>query len=182
MMRQNPTPDGDDAVDLVLRQAIAEMREGFSVSPEWRAELLSKLPARRRRVAVARWAPLALAAALCLGVGLFMGDGRWAMGDRSRQSVATSEASRVRFSIRAPMAGRVSLVGDFDRWDPDALPMRRDGDGETWTVDVHLPPGRHVFAYAVDGDLKIDPAAPRAVEDDFGVPSSVIVVATLGSR
>jgi len=47
---------------------------------------------------------------------------------------------------------------------------------------VHLPPGRHVFAYAVDGDLKIDPTAPRAVEDDFGVPSSVVVVASNGAR
>ena len=185
MKRQHSRSDGDDAVDLVLGQAIAEMREGFSVPPAWRAELLSKLPTRPRRSAFVRWAPMSLAAALCLGVGLtaaFMGDGRWAMGDGSRHSVATSEASGVRFSIRAPMAGRVSLVGDFDRWDPDALPMRRGGDGETWTVDVHLPPGRHVFAYAVDGDLKIDPAAPRAVEDDFGIPSSVIVVATLGSR
>src|SRR5262249_42115528 len=94
----------------------------------------------------------------------------------------TGAASRVRFSIHAPDAARVSLVGDFDRWDPAALPMRRAGDGKTWTLDVHLPPGRHVFADAGDGGLKIDPSAPRAVEDDFGVPSSVVVVASEGSR
>jgi len=178
MKRQNPRPENDDAVDLVLRQAIAEMREGLSVPPAWRAELLSKLPTRPRRSAFVRWAPMALAAALCLGVGLTA-----VVKTRESESIVDAGVmSRVRFSIRAPAAARVSLVGDFDRWDPAALPMQRAGDGETWTLDVHLPPGRHVFAYAVDGDLKIDPTAPLAVEDDFGVPSSVVVVASNGAR
>ena len=175
MKRQDSRAEIGDEVDLVLRQAIGELREGFSVPAEWRAELLSKLPARRRRRAITWWVPAGLAAAICLGVGLTIARARSA-------SVVESAASRVRFSIRAPLATRVSLVGDFDRWDPAAVPMRRDGDGETWTVDVHLPPGRHVFAYAVDGDLKTDPKAARAVEDDFGVPSSVIVVASSGGR
>ncbi len=173
MTPQNP--ENDEAVSLLLRQAIAELREGIAVPPEWRAELLSKLPARRRRGVLSHWAPLGVAAALCLGVGLTV-----AVKTRPSSAVETEVASLVRFSIRAPAATRVSLVGDFDRWDPAAMPMRRDG--ETWTVDVHLAPGRHVFAYAVDGDLKTDPAAARAVEDDFGVPSSVIVVASAGGR
>lgn len=177
MTRQNRRPEIDDVADPALRQAIAEMRAGFSVPAEWRAELLSKLPATQRRPAMVRWAPIALAAALCLGVGLTM-----AVKSRSASSIETGVASRVRFSIHAPAATRVSLVGDFDRWDPAAMPMRRAGDGETWTVDMHLPPGRHVFAYVVDGNLKTDPTAPRAVEDDFGVPSSVIVVASTGAR
>lgn len=178
MKRENTKPETDDPVDLVLRRAIAEMREGFSVPPVWRAELLSKLPARPRRSALERWAPAGLAAALCLGVGLTA-----VVTTRERASVGeTAGMSRVRFSIHAPAAARVSLVGDFDQWDPSALPMRRAEDGATWTLDVHLPPGRHVFAYAVDGDLKIDPTAPRAIEDDFGVPSSVVVVASGGAR
>jgi hypothetical protein len=164
----------DDAIDLVLRQAIGEMREGCSVPPDWRAELLAKLPARPRRRPIVWWVPAGLAATLCLGVGLTV-----AMRSRAGSVANANVSSRTRFSIRAPGAERVSLVGDFDHWDPAAMPMRRSEDGD-WTVDVHLPPGRHVFAYAVDGDLKTDPAAPRAVEDDFGVPSSVIVVATTG--
>ena len=175
MTPKHPESETDDAGDLVLRQAIAEMREGYSVPPAWRAELLSKLPVARTPRTMARLAPVGLEAALCLGVGLTV-----AVKSRSGSVVATNVASRVRFSIRAPAAARVSLVGDFDRWNPEAMPMRRDGDGETWTVNVHLPPGRHVFAYAVDGNLKTDPAAPRAVEDDFGVPSSVVVVASTG--
>lgn len=178
MKRQDQRQENDEAVDLVLRHAIAEMREGFSVPPAWRSELLSKLPTRPRRSVLVRWAPIGLAAALCLGVGL-RAVARSREPDAMGQTVATS---RVRFSIHAPTAARVSLVGDFDRWDPAAMPMQRAEDGETWTLDVHLPPGRHVFAYAVDGDLKIDPTAPRAIEDDFGVPSSVVVVASGGAR
>lgn len=161
----------DDGVDPVVRRAIRAMRVPEPVPPEWRAELLSKVPARRRRPALVWWAPVGLAAALCLGIGLTA-----VVKTRDTFSVA------VRFSIRAPAARRVSLVGDFDRWDPAALPMRPAHDGETWTLDVHLPPGRHVFAYAVDGGLRTDPTAARAVEDDFGVPSSVIVVASGGAR
>ena len=173
-MRQNRKSEIEGVSDPVLRQAIAELREGFTVPEDWRAELLAKLPTSRRRPAMVRWAPIGLAAALCLGVGLTM-----AVKSRSKSMVETGVSSRVRFSVHAPAAARVSLVGDFDRWDPAAMPMRRAEDGETWTVDVQLPPGRYVFAYAVDGTLKTDPTAPRAVEDDFGVPSSVIVVASL---
>ena len=59
--------------------------------------------------------------------------------------------------------------------------MKRSADGRTWEIDVPLPPGRHAFAFVVDGVMHADPAAARAVEDDFGVPSSVIVVASRGT-
>ena len=82
----------------------------------------------------------------------------------------------VRFMLVAPVAARVSIVGDFNRWDPRATPMRRLEDGRTWIVDVPLAAGRHVYSFVVDGGLTVDPAAPRAAEDDFGVPSSVVMV------
>ena len=176
MKNPDPSLEVDEPVDRALRVAIAEMREGIAVRPEWRAELLAKVPARRRRAAIARWMPASLAAVLCLGLGL-TALVKWR---GSTSAIEPRVASQVRFSIHAPSATQVSLVGDFDHWDPSALPMQRARDGETWTLDVHLRPGRHVFAYAVDGDLKTDPSAPRAVEDDFGVPSSVVVVVASG--
>jgi Carbohydrate-binding module 48 (Isoamylase N-terminal domain) len=86
----------------------------------------------------------------------------------------------VRFALVAPGASRVSLVGDFNRWDAAATPMRQLGDGRLWLVEVPLPPGRHVYAFVVDGDVTPDPAAPRAGDEDFGVPSSVVLVGTRG--
>jgi hypothetical protein len=84
--------------------------------------------------------------------------------------------SLVRFVFVAPYASRVSLVGDFNGWNPSAMPMRRSADGRAWLLDVPLPPGRHVYAFVVDGDLAPDPSAPRAGDEDFGVPSSVVLV------
>ena len=82
----------------------------------------------------------------------------------------------MRFVIVAATASRVSLVGDFNAWNPSAMPMRRLGDGGAWVRDVVLEPGRHVYAFYVDGALQVDPSAPRAAEDDFGIPSSALVV------
>jgi len=90
--------------------------------------------------------------------------------------------STVRFVFVAPYASRVALVGDFNKWNPSATPMRRSADGRAWLVDLPLAPGRHVYSFVVDGDLAPDPAAPRAGDDDFGIPSSVVLVAAKGPQ
>ena len=82
----------------------------------------------------------------------------------------------VRFVIVAPNASRVSVVGNFNGWNPGAAPMERLGGGDAWVRDVVLEPGRHAYAFFVDGALQVDPSAPRAAEDDFGIPSSALVV------
>lgn len=97
-------------------------------------------------------------------------------GDPAAASIATKrDDQQVRFVFVAPYATRVSLVGDFNGWNASTMPMRRSADGHAWLLEVPLPPGRHVYAFVVDGDVTADPAAPRA-GDDFGVPSSVILV------
>ena len=90
---------------------------------------------------------------------------------------AASARSEERFSIAAPGAAAVSLVGDFNQWHAGVTPLRPMGDGRTWAVDVALPPGRHVYAFVVDGKIVPDPDAPRAADDDFGVPNSVAIIA-----
>lgn len=168
MIDDRPTDTNEDALDQVVAHAATALRRSEPVSPQWRAEVLARVESPRpRRASMGTWIPIGLAAAVCAGVGV-------------ARFAARGESDRVRFSISAPAAERVSLVGDFDGWNPNALPMRRAG-ADTWTVDVRLEPGRHVFAFSVDGGLRPDPAAPRAVEDDFGVPSSVIVVPGKGT-
>jgi hypothetical protein len=45
-------------------------------------------------------------------------------------------------------------------------------------VVIPLRPGRYRYTFVVDGTRwSRDPAAPRALEDDFGTPTSVITVA-----
>jgi 1,4-alpha-glucan branching enzyme len=68
-------------------------------------------------------------------------------------------------------------VGDFNDWDPRATPLRATADS-VWSVVVPLRPGRYHYTFVVDGTRwSRDPSAPRALEDDFGTPTSVITVA-----
>jgi len=77
----------------------------------------------------------------------------------------TDGVAGVLFSVWAPNAARVSVVGDFNRWDGRAHPMRVHGNG-VWELFVpDLPPGI-VYKYeirAANGDvfLKSDPYGRR---------------------
>jgi 1,4-alpha-glucan branching enzyme len=83
----------------------------------------------------------------------------------------------VKFVLVAPQAARVSLVGDFNRWDPAATPMERTPTGGTWSVVVPLSAGRHEYAFVVDGKQWLpDPSAPIAPVDGLGAPNSVVLV------
>ena len=103
-------------------------------------------------------------------------------GAPSSAAVGGGGAAVVTFILVAPQARTVALAGDFDGWDPARMPLRREGSG-LWTVDVPLQPGRYQYAFVVDGRRFVaDPAAPRAVGDDFGQPSSVVTVAGAATR
>jgi 1,4-alpha-glucan branching enzyme len=84
----------------------------------------------------------------------------------------------VRFELSAPKASRVALVGSFNEWNPGATPLVRDAATGKWMVSIPLAPGRHVYAFVVDGDVTADPSAPRAADDDFGSSNSVVFVST----
>jgi 1,4-alpha-glucan branching enzyme len=83
----------------------------------------------------------------------------------------------VTFVFRAPGASRVSLVGDFNGWDPEAMPLRRAALGDTWIAQVRLEHGLHAYAFVIDDtDWSADPSAPLAAEASFGRRNSVVVV------
>jgi len=96
-----------------------------------------------------------------------------------RPSIATvpSGSTAVTFVFRAPGATRVSLVGDFNGWDPNATPLARATTGEIWTAQVPLAHGLHAYAFVIDGqDWEPDPAAPLAPVATFGRRNSLLVV------
>jgi len=88
----------------------------------------------------------------------------------------------VRFVLSAPEVRNVSLVGDFNGWRADATPLVRDPTTGLWTVDLPISAGRYSYAFVVDGRWMADPQSPRAPEDDFGRPNSVLVVNREASR
>ena len=91
--------------------------------------------------------------------------------------ITRSDTVVVQFVLVAPGARTVALVGDFNGWDAAATPLASSSSPGLWSVALPLLPGRHQYAFVVDGVRWVaDPAAPRALGDDFGAPSSVVTV------
>ena len=90
---------------------------------------------------------------------------------------AEQHAHVVRFTVAAPTAARVTLVGAFNGWAKEATPLRPAPGAEgVWTVSVPLPAGRHEYAFLIDGDRwVVDPRAPT-LRDEHGIESSVLTV------
>lgn len=64
----------------------------------------------------------------------------------------------VTFICRAADAEEVSVVGDFNDWNPEANPMTREPDG-VWRVGLELCHGYHHYYFFVDGKQVLDPNA-----------------------
>jgi len=80
------------------------------------------------------------------------------------------------FVLENTTARRVSVVGDFNNWNPNATPMTHS-DGGIWSVIVPVVPGRHVYGYMVnDSVFTLDPQKPTARDPDFGTNASVLMV------
>jgi hypothetical protein len=172
------------------------------VSAAAAADTMAAGSARR---AARRWSwwgsqvPLGAAAGLALAAGLA---GYAIRGSSATQVVVTAPVSAAesltlasatlpaavrplpatvlnQFVLDAPRASRVALVGDFNAWDAAATPLARVASSGIWTVTVPLTPGRHTYAFMVDGTtLMLDPRAAAAQDPDFGMASSVVLVGT----
>jgi predicted carbohydrate-binding protein with CBM48 len=97
------------------------------------------------------------------------------------QPPLASHDTIIKFVLVAPHASTVAVVGDFNNWDAQATPMTRTPTGGTWSVAIPLRPGRHVYAFVVNGangstQWVADPTAPLAPEDGLGAPNSVVLV------
>ena len=99
--------------------------------------------------------------------------------ERAPAPVGTTTASGegIRFDLTLPnVAAEVALVGDFNGWDAHATPMIRRRDDGAWSAKVPLPPGRHVYAFVVDGRRwLVDPLAPQVPDEGYGPANAVIV-------
>ncbi|MFC1817278.1 isoamylase early set domain-containing protein [Thermodesulfobacteriota bacterium] len=80
---------------------------------------------------------------------------------------------RVSFSIEAPVAEQVVLMGDFNKWDPNVHPMKNHGNG-IWTKSVIIPPGEYEYKFLIDGDWKEDPGNEKTCPNCFGTLNSIL--------
>jgi hypothetical protein len=89
-----------------------------------------------------------------------------------------AKSEPVQFVLVAPDAKKVAVVGDFNGWDASHADFQaKHTGGGVWSVTVRVPPGHHRYSFVVDDSLWVaDPIAPRAADNDFGLPNSAIVV------
>jgi 1,4-alpha-glucan branching enzyme len=83
----------------------------------------------------------------------------------------------MRFTLSAPQAKTVCVVGSFNGWVKGAMPMKRMGNKGLWVAEVALRPGEHTFMYVVnDKEWVVPPLAEDFVMDGFGQTNGVVVV------
>lgn len=141
----------------------------------------------KRVVRLSPLAGLALAAGIT-GVVAFssiaIGSRIGARGQRVVSAVQPAAArdtvQLVRFVFVDSRASSVELVGDFNEWTRGSTSLRLSGAPGVWAVSVPLSPGKHEYAFIVNGTRWVaDPLAVKA-SDDFGTESSVIRVGAPG--
>jgi hypothetical protein len=185
-LRELP-PENPAAVDRIVASALVH---------EWSNRSFK----RQRMVRYWRRAGAALAAAALFGVGFWVGHRNDAASVATAPSMdmakvtskaedngplvrsvsdpvrSSAEPGGTMFRIVAPRAEAVALVGDFNAWNPTATPLERTADGQAWTGSVMLTPGRHTYAFVVDGVVTPDPNVPSLRDPDYDVEVSTLIV------
>ena len=156
---------------------------------------------QKREYRNTRWAGIAVAAAVAIvayvggwWAGMNKGVGPLTQGDASQpmeivvEDAAptlvsqTSETAAdgyqyVRFAYvpTSPDVRRVTVVGNFNNWNPEAAPLSmRSG---VWSTILVLPPGSYEYMFVEDGERWVtDPLAIQTRDDGFGGTNAVIDV------
>ncbi|MFA5156320.1 MAG: AAA family ATPase [Candidatus Omnitrophota bacterium] len=83
--------------------------------------------------------------------------------------------SEIIFSLPAPDANEVHLVGDFNNWQPDEKSRMERSNG-TWVKKVSLKAGQYQYRFVVDGNWTEDAGNPRRQVNPFGQMNSLLEI------
>jgi 1,4-alpha-glucan branching enzyme len=79
------------------------------------------------------------------------------------------------FSLLAPGASSVQLVGDFTDWQKFPIEMYKS-TSDVWQVTVKLENGPHYYRFLVDGEWRDDPGCDVRAPNDFGSQNMIRTV------
>lgn len=184
--------------DVNLERVARELRKPVDIGASFDARVMAgvrALPRHVRRGVWSRisaprtirvrplwWAGVAAAAAIVVAFGA-LHTYRDLNSDDGRQPLFSSQQNasapqRVQFVLVAPSARKVAVVGDFNGWDAEhAAYQAMHRGGGVWSVTAQVPAGHHRYSFVVDDSVWMaDPTAPRALDNDYGLPNSAIVV------
>jgi hypothetical protein len=198
-MVERPDPiESEDAA--FIERVAAGLRSPERLDPSFEDRLMARVRVEARanraetrpwwrKPRVVRFAPLT-GLALAAGISAFLVLSGIAIGSKMRlrssgQIGATAVADAhartdtvqvVRFVFVDQRAKSIELVGDFNEWTKGATKLTPSGAPGVWAVSIPLSPGRHEYAFIINGiKWSTDPLAIRS-SDDFDTESSVIHV------
>jgi len=94
----------------------------------------------------------------------------------AKQKTKTNTKKRkVAFSLSAPEAKRVAVLGDFNKWRDNTHLMKKDENG-VWHKIAMLPAGRYEYRFLVDGQWCNDPKNDQACWNCFGTQNNIFDV------
>ncbi len=118
-------------------------------------------------------------------------DGKTATATGAATATATATLTPIMQGHPAPPAGqrnvvflyqgkpgaKVTLAGDFNGWDPAALPISESAVPGTYFAAVPMAPGSHQYKFVIDGNTwKEDPKALEYADDGHGGKNGVVNV------
>lgn len=189
---RNGFADGPELSPEAIDRLAAPLRAPVTLDEEFEGRVMQAVRGAGGRAPATAWwrrgytlqvtplSGLALAASLALFAVL----GRLSAGTAHHDDgarVATAATAHdtvylVRFALVNPDARDVSLVGDFNGWTPGATPLTGQAVDGVWTASVRVTPGRHEYAFIVDGERWVADPYAATVNDEFGTSSSVLHV------
>ena len=84
------------------------------------------------------------------------------------------------FEVKLPDARSVSLLGDFNEWDPEKHVMKKGKNG-IWKAEVKLSPGEYQFLYFADQTQWVTDDNCARVISGMGTENSIAVIKTESS-
>ena len=176
---------------LTAHQTTAVLLQGVGrlpLSPSFTEEVLASLPEKRspRWATVWRslWVPQTLrwnlASALALSLVLAATPLVWRAftGPSAILTGHHPAVTVIRFTLHAPGAERVSLVGDFNGWRIDETFLADTTGHGYFSGALPLKPGRYAYMFVIDGTRWVtDPGAEGHRDDGFGNRNAVVTIA-----
>lgn len=127
------------------------------------------------------WRPapiIAAAVGLVLVIGLALFGFR--SGGTTSSTVVEAEGEdqvvEIHFSLSAPKADNVALVGDFTDWEISKINLKDPENDGVWEVQIKLEKDNvYLYNFVIDGEeWVVDPDSMVQVDDGFGGESSVL--------
>lgn len=85
------------------------------------------------------------------------------------------------FILDQPDAQSVHLAGDFNGWNTESHPMKKDKKGQ-WKLELALEPGTYQFRYVINRSWWMNDPMSGEVPNEHGTTNSVVTVEAITKK